>query len=288
VGNRIENINSALKNLNASDGDRIKSRDAFAEYDAESNSWLGSLEFLKPGEGYKIKTNATADFTFTGLDKVSNILSVQGAPSTWTVKPELYEYNMNLVSRLDFGTKSNLDSMDIIAAFVDGKCRGVTHPVFIPALNRYQVFLTIFGNENESSDVRFKMLEQETGIVYAAGDVITFAADTTLGSIEKPLTIQSAYATNEGAMPTTYKLYQNHPNPFNPTTSIRYELPTRTEVSLIVYNVLGQEVRTLVSTTQNAGRYQVVLDAATLSSGIYFYHLQAGSFNKVRKMLLVK
>jgi hypothetical protein len=170
---------------------------------------------------------------------------------------------------------------------VDGECRGVTNPVYIPALNKYQVFLTIFG-EGDTSDVRFKMLEQETGIVYSAGDVITFTADTTLGSIEKPITIKSAYATNDGALPTTFQLYQNHPNPFNPTTSIRYEVPTRTDVSLIIYNVLGQQVRTLVNTTQNAGRYLLQVDGSTLSSGIYFYRFEAGSFTKVRKMLLVK
>jgi len=85
-----------------------------------------------------------------------------------------------------------------------------------------------------------------------------------------------------------YELAQNYPNPFNPVTMIRYQIPTAETVSLKVYDVLGKEVATLVSGRQEAGNYAVPFNAAGLSSGMYFYRLQAGSFVETRKMMLVK
>jgi hypothetical protein len=85
-----------------------------------------------------------------------------------------------------------------------------------------------------------------------------------------------------------YELAQNYPNPFNPVTMIRYQIPTAETVSLKVYDVLGKEVATLVSGRQEAGNYAVPFNASGLSSGMYFYRLQAGSFVETRKMMLVK
>jgi hypothetical protein len=85
-----------------------------------------------------------------------------------------------------------------------------------------------------------------------------------------------------------YELAQNYPNPFNPVTMIRYQIPTAETVSLKVYDVLGKEVATLVSGRQEAGNYAVPFNASGLSSGVYFYRLQAGSFVETRKMMLVK
>jgi len=92
----------------------------------------------------------------------------------------------------------------------------------------------------------------------------------------------------DAGLPHTFELGQNYPNPFNPTTLISYQLPVASEVSLKVYDVLGREVATLVSGRQEAGRYSVSFNAASLSSGVYFYRLQAGNFVATKKMMLVK
>ena len=88
--------------------------------------------------------------------------------------------------------------------------------------------------------------------------------------------------------PTTFELAQNYPNPFNPTTTINYQLPTNALVTLKVYDVVGREVATLVNARQEAGRYDINFNATSLSSGVYFYRLQAGSFVETKKMMLVK
>lgn len=89
-------------------------------------------------------------------------------------------------------------------------------------------------------------------------------------------------------IPLTFALDQNYPNPFNPSTTIKFAIPQQSNVTLKVYNMLGQEVATLVNEQMNAGSYNVDFDASSLSSGIYFYSIQAGQFNVTKKMMLIK
>jgi hypothetical protein len=99
----------------------------------------------------------------------------------------------------------------------------------------------------------------------------------------------------EGLQPLTYKLEQNYPNPFNPITTIKYQIPKLSFVTLKVYDVLGSEIITLVNEEKPVGSYQIEFDATILSSGIYFYRLQAlptgrqaGSFVETKKMVLLR
>jgi phosphatidylserine/phosphatidylglycerophosphate/cardiolipin synthase-like enzyme len=89
-------------------------------------------------------------------------------------------------------------------------------------------------------------------------------------------------------IPYNYSLSQNYPNPFNPTTNIDFSIPTASKVALKVYNILGQEVATLVDGEMKAGNYQVNFNASNLSSGVYFYRLTAGSFVMNKKFTLLK
>ena len=89
-------------------------------------------------------------------------------------------------------------------------------------------------------------------------------------------------------IPTEFSLLQNYPNPFNPSTIISYTVPSETKISLRVFNLLGQEVATLVNEKQIAGRYTVDFNASKLASGFYIYRLEAGSVNFTKKMLLMK
>ncbi len=85
-----------------------------------------------------------------------------------------------------------------------------------------------------------------------------------------------------------YVLYQNYPNPFNPLTNISFNLPQQSFVSLKVFDLFGREVATLVFQEMSAGNYQRRWNAANMSSGIYFYRLQAGSFTKTKKLILLR
>jgi hypothetical protein len=89
-------------------------------------------------------------------------------------------------------------------------------------------------------------------------------------------------------IPNTYCLYQNYPNPFNPTTTIKYQILQLSFVTLKVYDVLGNEVATLLNEEKQAGTYEVEFTAVGLPSGVYFYKLQAGGFIETKQMSLIK
>ncbi len=90
-------------------------------------------------------------------------------------------------------------------------------------------------------------------------------------------------------VPNEYALYENYPNPFNPSTTISYDLPNEAEVVLKVYDMLGREVTTLVDARQGAGHHTVPFSpTAGLASGAYIYQIQAGSFRDRKKMMFLK
>ena len=90
------------------------------------------------------------------------------------------------------------------------------------------------------------------------------------------------------SVPTLFSLYQNYPNPFNAETTIKYDLPQNSNVTLKVYDILGNEVAVLVNKQQTAGVYSINFKAENLSSGIYFYKIEAGKFTQTKKLLLMK
>jgi hypothetical protein len=94
-------------------------------------------------------------------------------------------------------------------------------------------------------------------------------------------------------IPEVFALHQNYPNPFNPVTTLRYDLPENSLVNIIIYDLLGREVRTLVNTTQDAGFKSVIWNATNdygkpVSAGVYLYQIQAGEFVQTKKMVLLK
>jgi hypothetical protein len=146
---------------------------------------------------------------------------------------------------------------------------------------------------------KWKMWRHGDGMVCAAK--ATYLSVGGLGGI---VSDTSAYTTNgisgisalkgsttgvaEGQVPTQFVLDQNYPNPFNPSTTIRYGLPQQSEVSIMVFSMLGQEVAVLVRGEQPAGYHEVRFDASTIPSGMYLYRIQAGAFVATRKLMLIK
>jgi hypothetical protein len=90
------------------------------------------------------------------------------------------------------------------------------------------------------------------------------------------------------AVPQEFKLYQNYPNPFNPSTSIKFDIPKESNVKLIVYDVLGKVVQTMLDGNVRPGTYELVFDGTNLASGIYYYRIETIEFSNVKKMVLIK
>ncbi|HEY6436973.1 MAG TPA: T9SS type A sorting domain-containing protein, partial [Ignavibacteriaceae bacterium] len=92
----------------------------------------------------------------------------------------------------------------------------------------------------------------------------------------------------EGSIPSEYTLQQNYPNPFNPATTISYSIPAESQVSLVIYDIMGRQVSVLVNGKQSAGSYNIQFDASSIASGTYFYKLTADEFISVKKMVFLK
>jgi hypothetical protein len=115
-----------------------------------------------------------------------------------------------------------------------------------------------------------------------------FVGTETGGIFRAPLSSFVTGVNKINELPNTFKLSQNYPNPFNPTTTISFSLPSKSFVSLKVFDALGREVSTLVSKELTAGSYSQEWNAVNLPSGVYFYRLQAGNYNETRKLVLLK
>jgi hypothetical protein len=89
-------------------------------------------------------------------------------------------------------------------------------------------------------------------------------------------------------IPNVFKLYSNYPNPFNPVTKIKFDISKNSNTQIVVYDVLGRIVETLVNEELKAGRYEVEFDGYSLSSGVYFYKLVTNDFVDTKRMLMIK
>ena len=89
-------------------------------------------------------------------------------------------------------------------------------------------------------------------------------------------------------IPQDFSLHQNFPNPFNPSTVIKYDLPKEGFVKIKIYDLTGREIRSLVNEFKQAGSYSTVFNGANLSSGVYFYKLETENFRQIKRMVLLK
>ncbi len=90
------------------------------------------------------------------------------------------------------------------------------------------------------------------------------------------------------ALPTVFSLEQNHPNPFNPVTTIRYAVPEQTRVTIVLFDIRGRHVESLLDSDHDPGYFDLRFDASLVPSGVYFYRLQAGDYAETKKMILLK
>ncbi|MEJ2545484.1 MAG: FG-GAP-like repeat-containing protein, partial [Calditrichaceae bacterium] len=93
---------------------------------------------------------------------------------------------------------------------------------------------------------------------------------------------------NINDLPKTFALYQNYPNPFNPSTKIKFDVPVASDIKIILYNILGEKVRTLVNIKYAPGRHEYVLEASGLAAGLYFYRIKTDQYMKTKRMILLK
>ncbi|MFA5010439.1 MAG: T9SS type A sorting domain-containing protein [Ignavibacteria bacterium] len=180
-------------------------------------------------------------------------VSLSGTPLTWLVftldHPFVYDNTKSLIIQLEHRGASGSASYIHGHTYLTGKKR------------TYSTTANPFGVQGQDAYI------------------VNYGVDIGPNAIDPNVNLQT---------PKEYKLEQNFPNPFNPTTSINYSIPKSGLVTLKIYNIFGKEISTLVNEVKNSGNYSVDFNASNISSGLYFYELTSGSFVQTRKMMLIK
>jgi hypothetical protein len=250
----------------------------------DSSRWLAGESTLK--------SNTSLPYLILGAD------TLKGTPSPFDYEIRLYDHVVDTSSdyqgaipvQTKFIIRRKQDGRQVKAAFNDFDNNGT-----ISAFD--ELYLLEPQNDGVSKLIWY--------IFFTKGnpDVEPQAGDILLVRILKPFTendtitmtpaLLAVPENTRSAVPAKFVLYQNYPNPFNPSTIIRYDLPYRSRVSLDLYSVLGQRVRTLFAGEQEAGSHEVPLDGSALAGGVYFYRVSAAAAGaqasqSVRKLLLLK
>jgi N-acetylneuraminic acid mutarotase len=252
-------------------------------YDPASDTWTQNVDTIpeRIAAGFAILVDGKI-YAFGGYDDLEKVLEYDPVTDTWTRK-------------IDMPTKR----AGLSGSVLDGKIYAIGgHPGSSP----YQALSTVevYDPWTDTWKTATNMLTGKCGLgtsvvngkIYAIGG---YTGESWLSSI--CMTVEEydpskdpllGVERNDSKLPQKFALQQNYPNPFNPNSIIEFSIPKTEFVTLKVYNILGEEVATLVSERLAAGSYTYDWDAAGLASGLYLYRLEAGYFVKMRKMVLMR
>jgi len=253
-------IASKMKDLKQSDGDIIKSQTEFAVYDASSTSWIGSLNYLEPGDGYKIKTN------IPGAIKTKKLFKTL---PPWEMDYNGFEYNMNVTAELVKNNKRIDDNHCLIGAFVDGKCHGVGQPKYSDVLGRFIIYLTAFGDtSNIGKSIELKLYDTDLGQeVSAMHAPISFATDGILGTIGDPLEVDLGNVNIEEQQLNTNQM-SCFPNPFDESFTVAINANGMNS-NIWLTDLTGRKVQQIYTgVLPVSGR--LTIQTEDLASGLYF------------------
>ncbi len=246
-----------IDSLNVSYVDSIKKYATAAikannRVDSLSNELLASVQNTPiPGYVASVSTSAPTNVSVN---------------SVFTIKTRFQNFGGTLASNLYAkisllgGFSTGIDSVSVGSLSPSGQ-DSVQFVVTAPTTDTVGVYSIIFIGDNTSSE--------------PVGGVIVATNLISVGNIVQTI-------------PRSFNLYQSYPNPFNPATTISYDLPQKEHVTLVIYDILGRQVETIVDNIQQPGKYKVTFNGSNLSSGVYFCRLQAGLFAETKKLILLK
>jgi len=291
-------VAQALAGLSPSIDDQLKGQTGFAQYDA-NYGWYGSLAVLEPGKGYMMHLAQADTLVYPGDAGRTNDapgIEEEQEPQLscpWVVDESRYLNSMTLTVFLESDTLGINHPDDAVAVFAGDECRGVGRPVYVPELEAYRVYLMIYGEGGEA--LRFEIWQAENDLSYQSGTTMSFLADEHHGNLMDPLLILRTPLGigDRGFVPDVFSLGQNYPNPFNPQTTMGFGLPEAGRVRIRIFNLRGQEVRTLLDEELTAGYRFLIWNSLDnsglkLPSGIYLSVMESGEFREVKKMVMLK
>ena len=270
-------LNDALANLVATDGDMIKSQNGFATYDAEGG-WFGSLAYLTPGYGYMYKSmnENEVEFTYTVNDK--NVKSDnEFMAKHFVANMNAYANNMTIMAVVE------LDDVEVagdyeLAAFANGECRGSVKLVYIPSMGRYVAFLTVAGDE--AAELSFALYDTVTEEeIFDCNTTAMFSTNAMFGDKDNPAVISFRGTTGVSELNGSMTVY---PNPVKKGSNVTITLAEDTEMQVEVINTLGEVV-----SVEKYGMSQAVITMPEIP-GIYMIRIVTGNNNTMFRKVVVE
>ncbi len=251
--------------------------------------------------------NAYADGIIGNIELVANNNAAEGEPKFVLLIEQMATPAEALVdTNITFGTEYYAYKNDIFSVYSnDGVTwSGLKNLSMTPELDENDVSAVVADGKLHLMWTSDKHGGRDRVLVYADEFESKFASWTGGGKhfpypirnvpedqcliMYKALSLDKITGVEDGVIPTGFEVSQNYPNPFNPTTSIAYTVPVKSDVSIKVYNSLGQLVTTLFNGVVEQGKHKVDWNASNVASGVYFYKIEAGKFTSTKKMILLK
>ena len=251
-----------------------------------NGQWVGSLTEFEGGKGYWINSNIALDFQYNlqnlSLSRRNNI----------NVIDNQFPFNQSQSQSFYFMTLDKLSAVDInigdwIVAYNDNLIVGARqwngNIIDVPVMG-YDGSKNTIGYCNSNDTPRFRVYSSTNDkLLDITSDYIPSFTPNSIVYLEEV----KSKITDEFT-PSDYNIILIYPNPFNPETTIEFSIPDNSEVSIVVYNLYGEKVTSLVNDNYQPGYYNIIWDASQYSSGIYFVNMSAGNFTTTQKLILVK
>lgn len=276
-------VNDAFAFYGPAEGDLIKSKYAFAMYNV-ATGWIGSLDYLKPGEGYMFKTNKAGRLTYpeSGLYKNASASNGSQEIAGWSVNHGQYATNMSLIAKVVLPNSTIANDNWILGAFAGNDCRGTASPELNPLTGNYTYYLTIEGNGSPET-IRFRVANSSMGESMNIRETLSYVPDQVSGTLSQPI-ILNGEEDKDASLLTGELSCKAMPNPFGDILKIDVRSPFQGRLDVQVSNTLGVVLDSKqfdVNKGQNAIEWN-----NSYVSGIYYVKITINGQSKV--LMVVK
>ena len=289
-------VDSSLKSLNSLEGDIVKNQTHFAQYVA-GVGWIGSLDFMEAPNGYLLKSlsqsqdpDTLIQSLITSGDPRPSELQADARSGIWNVNPNEFEFSMNIIAVIEADSLNILKEDDEIGVFFQDEVRGTSTAQYIPALDKYLLFITAYGNESNEL-LHFKYHDAASGDIHDLLQEHLFVANDILGSVQAPEIFTMDVVNSQSNHSEAFKL-KAVPNPFVDKTFLHFTLPHAAEVSIQVYDMLGTQINSM-KLDVNSGNQKVEIpvqpaNGEKLTAGFYLVTFETDRIKVTEKILLIK
>ena len=273
------NINDALASI-SNNATYIKSQSGYADY-YDGIGWLGTISELDPKDGYMINASNSTTLTYPNSRPNMRIATnTSKLEPYWNFNFRDYQNNGSVTIEID-DNLIEIENNDQIAAFYNNECRGVGYAKKSILNDSYAFQTMLYGDENDIY-LEFKFYDVSENKIYDLNENILYYPNIHLNTLEEPFRMTTVNNN-------IFKLENPYPNPFNPTTTIAYNLPLNTNNLIInIYDINGRLVKKLHQGSQFKGQHKVTWNAENFSSGVYFLKLKADNEILTKKIILIK